>query len=150
MNASLKDLIQTGRFGPVQLGMSREQIESSLGAPDELGGASRKYRRASIWKYGDVELHFAPGADNLLLIHLDDFEVPSGGKSVNLDPWIIRRSLTLSEAEEQLSQSGVRYEVRDGESDEQAKCLVAGVGVKLIFVGEAKRLSAVSYFQSAI
>jgi hypothetical protein len=150
MNVSLKDLIQTGRFGSVRLGMSRAQVESSLGVPDDTGGTSRKYRRPSVWKYGDVELHFVPGSDSLWLIHLDDFDIPSGGKLVGFDPWVIRRSLTLSEAEEHLSQSGIDHEVGDYELEDDAKCLTAGVGVKLIFVGESLPLRVVSYTNAAI
>jgi hypothetical protein len=150
MNVSLKDLIVAGRFGSVSLGMSRAQVESSLGKPDDVGGASRNYRKPSIWKYGDVELHFVPGADSLFLIHLDDFDVPSGGKLVNFDPWIIRRSLAPSEAAEHLSQSGIDYEVRDYELEDDAKCLTAGVGVKLIFIGKDFPLRVVSYRNAAI
>ena len=150
MNVSLKELIQTGRFGSVILGMSRAQVESSLGVPDDVGGSSRKYRKPPIWKYGDVELHFVPGGDSLFLIHLDDFDVPSGGKLVDFDPWIIRRSLTVSEAEEQLSQSGIAYEAGDYELEDDAKCLTAGVGVKLIFIGEGLPLRVVSYTEPAI
>jgi len=130
--------------------MDRAQVESSLGVPDDMGGTSRKYRKPSIWKYGDVELHFIPGADSLFLIHLDDFDVPSGGKLADFDPWIIRRSRTLSEAEAQLSQSGIDYEVGDYELEDDAKCLTAGIGVKLIFIGKGLSLRVVSYINPAI
>ncbi len=150
MNVSLKDLIETGRFGSVRLGMNRAQVESSLGTPDEIGGTSRKYRKPSIWKYGDVELHFVPGADFLFLIYLDEFDVPSGGKLVDFDPWIIRKGLTLSDAEEQLSRSGIGYEGRDYELEDEAKCITAGVGVKFIFSGEGLPLRVVSFTNPAI
>lgn len=144
-DVSLKDFIETGRFGSVSLGMSRAQVESSLGVPDDVGATSRKYRKPAIWKYGDVELHFGLDADNLFLICLDEFDVPSGGKLVKLDAWIIRRTLTLSEAEEHLSVSGIDYKAEDYKPEDDAKCLVAGVGVKLIFIGESKHLRVVSY-----
>lgn len=105
MKVSLKELIETGSFGPVKLGMNCEEVESSLGAPDDVGGTSRKYRKPSIWKYGEIELHFVQGADSLFLIHLDDFDVSSGGKSLHLDPWVIRGTLSLSDAEQHLSRS---------------------------------------------
>ena len=150
MNVSLKDLIEIGHFGSVRPGMSRAQVESSPGVPDDMGVGSLKYRKPSIWKYGDVELHFTPGADSLFLIYLGEFDVPAGGKLVDFDPWIIRASLTLSEAEEQLSQAGIDYEVRDYELEDDAKCLTAGVGVKLIFAGEGQHLRVVSYTDAAI
>lgn len=143
MNVSLKELIETGRFGSASLGVSRAQVATSLGAPDEVGEASRKFPQPSIWKYGDVELHFEAGADILSMIYMDDFDVP--GKLVNFDPWLIRRTLTLSDAEEQSSQSGIEYEVEDYELEDDAKCLTAGVGVKLIFIGKGLLLRVVSY-----
>ena len=150
MSVSLKDLIGTGRFGSVCLGMTRAQVESSLGKPDDVGGTSRKYRQPSIWKYGDVELHFVPGDDSLFLIHLDDFDVPSGGKLIDFDPWIIQRGLKLAEAEGKLSQSGIDYAVGDYELEDDAKCITAGVGVKLIFIGKDLPLSVVSFTKPAI
>jgi hypothetical protein len=125
--------------------MNREQVENLLGAPDALGGTSREYRKPSIWKYGDVELHFAQGIDALFLIHLNDFDVPSGGKSIRLDPWLITRLLTLPEAEERLTQNGVNYKMTDYEAEDDTTCLMVGAGVKLLFRGEDENLCVVSY-----
>lgn len=147
MKVSLKELIETGCFGPVRLGMNREEVESSLGAPDDVGGTSRKYRKPSIWKYGDIELHFVLRADSLFLIHLDGFDVPTGGKSINLDPWVIRGTLALSDAEQHLSRSGIEYKVE--ESELTGKYLTAGAGVRLIFSEENSFLEAMSYRTNA-
>jgi hypothetical protein len=125
--------------------MSREQVESLLGAPDDWGGHSLEYPKATILKYGDVEFHFDPNAKDLVLIHMDDFDVPAGGKSVNLDPWIIRQSLGLGEAKDYLSHSGIGYEVIDYEDQDKSKHIVVKSGVKLLFVGEGEHLRAVSH-----
>ena len=42
----------------VRVGMTREEVITALGPPDDVGGGSRKYPVPSVWKYGDVELHF--------------------------------------------------------------------------------------------
>ena len=144
VNVSLKELIQLGHFGPVRLGMSREQVESFIGEPDDSGVGSRKHPQATILKYGDVEFHFDPRDGRLWLIHLGQFEAPSAGKSVRLDPWIIRASLTVPEMEEGLSRSGIGYQVTDQAGWDDYKCVVAGAGVKLIFSGGQFRLSALS------
>ena len=34
---------------------SREEIISSLGQPDEVGGTSRKYKHPSVYKYANTE-----------------------------------------------------------------------------------------------
>ena len=145
VDVSLKELIESGHFGPLRLGMSRKQIEGFLGAPDDWSAGPRKFSRASILKYGDVEFHFDPRDGSLWLIHLEQFDAPSGGKSVNLDPWVIRPSLTLSEMEERLSHSGIRYQVTDQADWDEYKCVVADAGVKLIFEGEEWRLRALSH-----
>jgi hypothetical protein len=144
VNVSLKELIRFGDFGPVRLGMNREQVESILGAPDGVSVGSRKYAQATILKYGDVEFHFDPRDGRLWLIHLEQFEAPSAGKSVRLDPWVIRASLTVSEMEEILSRDGIAHQVSDQADWDDYKCLVAGAGVKLIFSGGQFRLSALS------
>ena len=106
VDVSLKDLIKSGHFGPIRLGMNMALVESFLGAPDDWSTGSRKYSRASILKYGDFEFHFDPRDKGLWLMHLEQLEAPSGGKTVSLDAWVVRPSLTLSEMEGYLSRGG--------------------------------------------
>lgn len=42
----------------IPLGLTREEVVSLLGEPDFKGGTSRKYRRPSCYKYGNIELWF--------------------------------------------------------------------------------------------
>jgi hypothetical protein len=42
------------------LGKSRLEVVTILGEPDDKGGTSRKYPTPSIYKYGDIEVHFGP------------------------------------------------------------------------------------------
>jgi hypothetical protein len=51
----------------VRVGMSREEVLALLGPPDDVGGTSRKYRTPSVFKYGQIELHFEPWKDGRLL-----------------------------------------------------------------------------------
>jgi hypothetical protein len=144
VSVSLKDLIEIGKIGAVCLGASKQEVESILGTPDDVSRNSRSHRKSSLWKYGDIEFHFGPYDENLWLIHLDDFDVPSGGKSLHLDPWIVRRTLTLVEAEGHLSRNNINYTVVSVGHGDNSKYLVSGVGAKLLFVDEAT-LSALSY-----
>ena len=50
VQVSLKDFVQTGRFGPVALGQSRAELRAHLGEPDDLGGTSRRHHKPRIWK----------------------------------------------------------------------------------------------------
>lgn len=57
----------------VRIGMSRTDVVSALGPPDAQGGTSRKYKTPSIYKYGEVELHFEPWRDGrLVMAYIED------------------------------------------------------------------------------
>ena len=62
---------RTGDICPIRLGMSREQLKAALGDPEVTGGATRRHPRAVIWKYGELEFHFRPDADQLALIYME-------------------------------------------------------------------------------
>jgi hypothetical protein len=58
---------QMGVVEKVRAGMSRQEVLAVLGPPDDVGGTSRKVPEPSIFKYGQVELHFEPWKDGRLL-----------------------------------------------------------------------------------
>jgi len=134
---SLEAFLQTGRLGPVRLGMSRAQVEEALGPPDEVGCTTRKFRRPSCWFYGDLELHFVRGGDELWLIHLEYFQVPQGGKNLHLDPWIITGEMTRSEVERHLAAYTLPFQEIPS-ADDNAITLRVGAGVTLLFVNEVR------------
>jgi hypothetical protein len=53
------------------LGMTREQLVSLLGKPDDTGGSSRKYRTPAIYRYGNLEYHFEPWKTGKLIMIFD-------------------------------------------------------------------------------
>src|SRR5262245_2381004 len=62
----------TGDICPIHLGMTRDEVSSLLGPPDDTGGTSRKHRTPAIWRYGELEFHFGPRpTDPLSLIFLE-------------------------------------------------------------------------------
>lgn len=75
----LRNFAETGAFGSVAVGCSREELAKA---------------------FGDVEFHFSPDAEVLWLIHIDTFSreaYPEGPGNLTLDPWIFRRGASLSE-----------------------------------------------------
>ncbi len=50
----------------VKLGMTREEVVAAVGEPDDKGATSRKYPTPSVYKYGDIELHFLPWKNGTL------------------------------------------------------------------------------------
>ena len=134
MKASLKTFIESGVLGSLQVGMSRASVEQSLGAPPSWEDRARGYRKADIWKYGDIELYFQD--DALWMIFADDFQVPDGGKSIELDAWIISADLTQAQAEECLALEGIRYRAEALPYNQNGVRLIAASGVVLAFAGE--------------
>ncbi len=108
---SLLDWLRTGFFGPLRFGQTRAEIALLLGQPDDVGGTSRKYRRPTIWKYGDFELYFWPGGDALSGIQSDTFNVPHGGPRIQLDPWQLRGGIAQHTIEEAFTSAGIAYHI---------------------------------------
>jgi hypothetical protein len=160
IRASLKELVTDGRLGPIRLGIARRQIAELLGEPDQhsLNSHARHRKRfpPAIWKYGDIELHFAHPTDQLYLIFLERFTVPSGGAKLQLDPWIIQQSLTVDRLEQALERNHIPIDrARKAYDDPDTLRLRAGVGVEFLFTttGRADRspagLTAASYSDTA-
>lgn len=123
MLVSLKEFAATGTFGPVTLGCPRSDLERHLGAPEDLGGTSRKVRRPTIWKYGDVEFCFPSPGDALDMIHIDRFSgpgaVPIGWRALSIDPWVLRRGLARQDFCREADAATLPYTARYDESMEQ-------------------------------
>jgi hypothetical protein len=57
----------------IRIGMTRDGVVAALGLPDRFGGASRKYRTPSIYRYGRIEIHFEPRkAGTLRMVYMED------------------------------------------------------------------------------
>lgn len=138
---SIEAFFRTGSFGPVQLGMSRKQVQEAFGAPDDVGLISRTHRQPSLWKYGDIELHFALGEDELWLIHLDAFQIPQGGGQFTLDPWIVRKGCPRSELESHLTACSLLFQ-QIPSPDEDYTWLRVGAGVVLVFLEKESPFSS--------
>jgi len=108
---NLKEFLQTHKLGEIHLGQREHDVAAILGEPDCVGGTSRKYRRPSIWKYGDIELFFDYQMRQISLISINFWEdrYPSGGASIQLDPWIIRGGLRPDELILQLNKEGIDF-----------------------------------------
>lgn len=59
----------------IRIGMTRDEVVAVLGPPSKVGCTSRKYRTPSIYKYGEVELHFEPWkAGRLVRAYTEDVD----------------------------------------------------------------------------
>src|SRR5919109_4591244 len=108
---NLKDFPRTLKLGRIHLGQHANDVAAILGEPDCVGGASRKHRWPPIWKYGDIELLFdyRTRQINMVVINFWEQKNPSGGASIQLDPWIIKGGLRLDELTRRLDKEGIDY-----------------------------------------
>lgn len=67
---SLRELIVEARLGGAAVGMGRDDVRQRLGAPDDWG-VEETVERASIWRYGNFELHF--GEDGRCWMIFNDY-----------------------------------------------------------------------------
>jgi hypothetical protein len=134
VKASLKEFVQTGSFGHIELSMSHSTVEQYLGQPDVWEAAARDYQTATIWKYGDIEFYFQD--DELYTIFMDDFQVLSGGSKIELNAWIINGSLTCAQAEHHFSAADIIYRKEEFSQNANGVHLVTATGAVLAFSGE--------------
>ncbi len=134
MKASLKEFIQNGSLGSLQVGDSRATVLSNLGAPHLWHANATNFQNADIWKYGDVEFYFQN--DALWMIFMDDFIVPTGGATLELDPWIISGQLACADAEKHLRASAISYRREDFPFCDNGVRLITAAGTTLTFSSE--------------
>jgi len=52
--------------------MTRQEVKTISGEPDDKGGTSKKQRLSLIWKFYDMEFHFGPRVeDGVNLIYME-------------------------------------------------------------------------------
>jgi hypothetical protein len=132
---SIRNFLHSGSFGPLGIGMLREEVRNILGKPDAFSVLSQGERLPTIWKYGVIEFHFDPHTDQIWLIHADGFTYHPlhAGSAIDLVPWWMTPNATLEQALEALSTDGIPVEPVDRLYDEYDIHLRVGSGVELYF-----------------
>jgi hypothetical protein len=140
VRVSLEEFLRTGVFGPVEFGITGDEILAALGAPDGVF-TRRRSRRPTGFEYGDVELYLMSAKDNrLCAVYLDHFGVPQGNELLCLDPWWLRGGMPRPEAEAGLRRAGISFtptEIPDPSMDG----IVTASGVTLGFIREDEEYS---------
>jgi hypothetical protein len=101
IHVSLQDFVRTGEFGPLRLGMMREDVRSVLSERDGYTSYSNGDRMPSRLQYRNVTLMYPFAGsldDRLFWIMLEDFATPSGGPHISIDPWVLHSGLTFDAA----------------------------------------------------
>ncbi len=129
----LEEFLRTGEFGPVWMGMSRDDLLRALGEPERLGATSREQPIAAIWKYGDFEFHFDPRTQLLALVYADAFDVPRGALGLAIEPGWLRGGLPLETALQRLGEAELFGAMRVPDYDPAHAVLELESGVLLGF-----------------
>lgn len=87
VDVDLLDFVKTGKFGFLKLGESKDEIINQGFPPEDwLNGESKE--SSTIWRYGNIELHFDNG-HNLSGIFTDYVSDIDGGESISISNWWI-------------------------------------------------------------
>ena len=140
IKVSLEDFLRTGVFGPVEFGMTGDEILSFFGPPDSVF-TRRKSHRPTGFEYGDVEFYFMNAKDNrLYAIYLDHFDVPTGSGLLSLDAWRLRGAMSQADVEAALTEANISFQPTEM-PDPSMDGVVTAAGVSLGFIREDEEFS---------
>jgi hypothetical protein len=95
-------------------------------------------------------LYFDDDDDRLYTIHFDSFDVPVGGASLQVSPWVIRRGLPLQDLEHALRSSGIRFVTApDRSNPDCVRVATAGASFLVQVEGDADELGLCEFGRSA-
>lgn len=135
---SMQDFLRSGEFGPIRLGISRDQLRGHLGDPEDWGPFPKSERHATIWKYGDIEFHF--NEDTLWLIFADNVEKLRGGRAIDLDPWVLNGGALVGQVLECLAAARIPHPRIDWPLNDNTERFLVGGGVELLFLDETQHI----------
>jgi len=129
----MREFLRTGNFGEIRLGDSAEKVREFLGEPTTVGGSTRRYPNSSVWKYGDVEFHFAQAPQRVWLIFCDSFDELEIGASALIDRWFFHGHVACELVERELSAAEIPFHRLNMPHEPTGYLLRLGSGVELLF-----------------
>jgi hypothetical protein len=69
-------------------------------------------------------------------MHLENFELPTGGGNLTIEPWVIRGGMARSEFEGRLDAAHIRFQPISRPAG-NTSALRVGAGVEFLFIEEA-------------
>ena len=140
----LKDFAVTGRFGPIEMGMSKVEVTNLLGPP---GGEAEFSAGSTGMLYGWYEFQFCD--DKLILIQNDSYDprdptaVEFRNDRFEVDPWFLRTPLPLTSLNvtRNLESEGLSYEIAHlGSPENGIKVIMLPSGFHFDFEQELEKL----------
>ncbi|MEA2564439.1 MAG: hypothetical protein QOH06_5943 [Acidobacteriota bacterium] len=131
MHVSMLELARSGRFGRIEIGAARRQLLEVLPPPSSWSAGSA-WELAEIWKYGQIELHFAK--DRLWMVFSDSHGLSDGSPSLEMDAWVLRRGLPRTLLEDALREEQIDYSLSQPAYDKRQCVLSTEAGVRFTFM----------------
>lgn len=109
ITASIRELLKTGRLGPIVPGLDRRDIVHVLGEPEHNADS-----RSLLWQYGDLELEFHRKAPEVLSgFNIHGFDsIPRQFGPITLDPWFFQAGARLDESLLVMSKEGIQFKTQ--------------------------------------
>jgi hypothetical protein len=77
---SLLEFFRTGKFGQVDLGMTRTEVKQLIGPPDDIWESDgRSIEESAIWIYGGIEFFWMGNIPGLHMISFQPWKLFEGG-----------------------------------------------------------------------
>jgi len=148
MEVSPKRFLQSGRLGELKISMTEEQIVTLCGEPEMVGGVSSDYGQPSIFKYGNLEIHFSYFPPRICAALFIDYE--TSDETVQLpapfviDDWHLTRNSDRNEVERYLQRNEIEYQTVTQFKSIRPEIIIVTSGVRISFSDEDDRLSAIA------
>ncbi len=153
---SLIDFFRTGNFGPIRLGMTRQEVYDILGEPDfydsgfrECSHSELSLMDAEIWSYCPIEFYFFLDSP-LFMVFTDHipFEDWRESNIIELDAWLFsngnqpsRAELEAGLAEHHISYTYLESEKSNAEHVTGKLILASGVEIAVADVCGKQKIS---------
>lgn len=108
---NIEEFIRTGKFGEINFGINRTQLEKILGKTDWLHYTSRKSKFPSIYKYDLIEFYFEEEENGRLYgiqVQLQTQEAQKGGLEVNYG--FLSEVKSLEKVKEELIERNIQFQ----------------------------------------
>jgi hypothetical protein len=147
---TLAEFLQTGRLGPLTIGMRFEDVRAMLGEPDYASPEQRRGRAA--WIYGGLQLYFRAGELVVLVVeypfnsstgrYTADICLPN---SLHIAGYFPGNNTTIEEVKAFLVEHRIGCYVDTTLSYGVQLTILAGIGVNITFNVEHNAIIAMSY-----
>ena len=141
MKIMLKNLLTKSKFGQINIGTSRDEVQRLLGEPDDWQYNQSK-KQSPIWKYGSLQLWFNDEFQVRLigLYYRDLLFLP---KHLNIEGYAPTLLTTLEEFKAFLHEENIKYQLHPQLTFDSQTCLIVGENTHIIFDNNKNQIDSI-------